>query len=172
MVLGELKKEFQGPMFLIVLLIMNYVWLFHLVSSLCHCPIIIVDMLPLISSCRCRDGTAGAPGSNGLPGTPGQPGIQGQPGIPGQPGRDGRDVNLGSIGAGIMGNLSGLPGPQGSPGTIGPQGPRGLPGVPGAQVETGLPGIAGNSTEAGSSYIRWGRTSCAGDAELVYQGMS
>ena len=61
----------------------------------------------------------------------------------------------------------GVAGPQGAPGIPGRPGTQGLTGSPGAQ---GLPGTPGNVSEIGSVYTRWGRTSCAADSTLIYEG--
>lgn len=77
--------------------------------------------------------------------------------------------------------LPGLPGVKGQAGVTGAQGPpgrpgkstRGHPGPPGPEGSQGSPGLRGppgDSAEVGSSYIKWGRVSCAGDATLVYHG--
>ncbi|PFX20345.1 Short-chain collagen C4 [Stylophora pistillata] len=79
---------------------------------------------------------------NGLASQPsGPPGTPGNPGTPGIPGF-----------IGSKGGTRGSPGPKGEPG---PQGQKG-------QTGQGLSGV---------SYVRWGRTSCHGDAQVVYTGI-
>ena len=90
----------------------------------------------------------------------------------------GRDGLLGEDGADGQPGPKGATGAQGAPGAASPQGTgtQGLPGAPGERGAPGLPGpkgepgSPGTSVEAGSTYIRWGRISCNGDATLVYHG--
>ena len=46
----------------------------------------------------------------------------------------------------------------------------GATGAPGAPGPAGPPGIPADTSLIGSVYTRWGRTSCDGDAVLLYQG--
>jgi len=110
-----------------------------------------------------RDGPAGPagppgpPGRQGTPGNPGTPGTPGTPGIAGTPGRDGRDGRRG---------LTGPQGPPGPRGDVGPTGKAGIPGPPGPQGQKGQEG----QELSGVNYVRWGRTNCSGDAQVVYSG--
>ena len=148
-----------------------------------------------------RDGLPGLPGRDGLPGIhgrdglPGPCGVTGSKGEPGEAGSDGEQGETGEQGPqGSEGELgetgsSGEPGQDGSDGEEGPQGPEGmqgpegpqgpkgqegsegLQGPPGAQGPQGPPGT--NVTDSvGATYVRWGRSSCAGDASLVYSGIA
>ena len=54
-------------------------------------------------------------------------------------------------------NASGDVGQSGKTGTSGPPGPKGQKG----QEGQGLSGV---------KYVRWGRTNCSGDAQVVYSG--
>ncbi|XP_022798959.1 short-chain collagen C4-like isoform X1 [Stylophora pistillata] len=85
-------------------------------------------------------GRDGRDGRNGPAGPPGPPGTPGLPGTPGIPGFSGN-----------KGRTQGPPGPKGDPGPQGQKGQRGQ----------GLSGV---------SYVRWGRTSCDGDAQVMYSG--
>ena len=49
------------------------------------------------------------------------------------------------------------------PGNKGQQGKLGVAGVPGGKGKD-------HHTNTGVVYIRWGRTSCLGDAQLLYKG--
>ena len=92
--------------------------------------------------------------------------FTGRDGLPGEDGADGQPGPKGDTGA------PGAPGAASPPGT----GTQGLPGAPGERGAPGLPGpkgepgSPGTSAEAGSTYIRWGRISCNGNATLVYNG--
>lgn len=83
--------------------------------------------------------------------------FPGTPGMPGLPGRDGRD------------GRQGLPGAQGPPGPKGDNGPYGKLGRQGDPGPKGQKGQEGQG-RSGVSYVRWGRTSCEGDAQIVYSG--
>ena len=61
-----------------------------------------------------------------------------------------------------------LPGPPGPKGERGSAGSPGLKGPQGTKGEKGKEG-AGKS---GVKYVRWGRTTCPGGAEVVYKGTS
>ena len=102
----------------------------------------------MISTFKGRDGLPGLAGEDGADGRPGPKGAKGAQGTPGES---------------VIG-LPGVPGTAGSPGAPGEGGARGLAGP------KGEPGASGTSVETGSSYIRWGRISCNGDATLVYHG--
>ncbi|XP_006822460.1 uncharacterized protein LOC100376594 [Saccoglossus kowalevskii] len=84
--------------------------------------------------------------------------------------------------------MPGRDGRDGSPGNIGPRGEPGPPGNPGVPGESGIPGKAGpvgppglqnyitdtthtKMANTSALYIRWGRTECEGDAQLVYEGV-
>ncbi|XP_002739532.3 uncharacterized protein LOC100376441 [Saccoglossus kowalevskii] len=89
----------------------------------------------------------------------------------------------------LVSSIQGTTGPQGPPGppgSPGVKGDQGLQGRPGKLGPTGLPGSSINSESTshvedccdqlsnvtvGSMYIRWGRQTCEGDAELVYAGI-
>jgi len=101
---------------------------------------------------RGRDGQDGRDGPVGPAGSPGPPGI------PGTPGRDGRDGRRGFNGP------QGLPGPKGDVGPSGKTGTRGPPGPKGQKGQEGQ-GLSG------VKYVRWGRTNCSGDAQVVYSGI-
>ena len=101
----------------------------------------------MISAFKGRDGLPGSVGEVGA----GQPCPRGPPGAQGVPGE----------------SVEGSPGVPGTPGLPGPPGDLGAPGLAGPKGEPGSPGT---SVEAGSTYIRWGRISCNGDATLVYHG--
>jgi len=49
---------------------------------------------------------------------------------------------------------------------------KSLTGPPGEKGDTGAPGKQGapGPPSGGVSYVRWGRDSCPGDADLVYKG--
>ena len=102
----------------------------------------------MISTFKGRDGLPGLAGEDGADGRPGPKGAKGAQGTPGES---------------VIG-LPGVPGAAGSPGAPGERGAHGLAGP------KGEPGASGTSVETGSSYIRWGRISCNGDATLVYHG--
>ncbi|XP_068685703.1 short-chain collagen C4-like isoform X2 [Montipora foliosa] len=87
----------------------------------------------------------------------GRDGRDGVPGPPGPAGRDGRD---------------GRQGPQGLRGIIGTKGEAGHKEIPGLQGPPGARGPRGPQGPrlAGVSYNRWGRTSCSGNATVVYTG--
>ena len=55
---------------------------------------------------------------------------------------------------------------EGEKGNEGPPGKHGQKGAPG---ENGSPAEPG-SNSSGVSYVRWGRTTCPGEAEIVYTG--
>ena len=93
---------------------------------------------------------SGRDGADGRDGLDGPPGARGLPGIPGNKGDTG-DI--------------GLPSPTGSSGLTGSPGATGLPGEPGPPGSKGSP-----ASVSGSVYTRWGRTSCPGDASLIYRG--
>jgi len=57
-------------------------------------------------------------------------------------------------------SFSNVAGDTGPSGTLGTQGPTGTKGQKG-QEGKGLCGV---------KYVRWGRTSCGGDAQVVYTG--
>ncbi|KAL9974409.1 hypothetical protein ACROYT_G011435 [Oculina patagonica] len=113
------------------------------------------DELRTRESCKGRDGRDGRDGPAGPPGPPGLPGHLGTPGIPGRDGREGR---------------KGLTGPQGLPGPKGDIGPSGKTGTQGPTGPKGQKGQDGQGL-SGVKYVRWGRTSCGGDAQVVYTGI-
>ena len=136
-------------------------------------------------------GEPGAPGLPGRDGDPGESGPQGEPGIPGEKGEQGSPGGppgpVGPQGAKGEVGLIGPPGPPGEPGERGErgvQGPQGsdgldgadgLPGLPGPPGEAGPQGQQCNTTEmcggrGGLTYVRWGRTVCREQAEVVYVG--
>ena len=104
------------------------------------------EIPPYLEILRGRDGQQGAQGS------PGKDGIDGEKGMKGESGQQG--------GVGIRG-------PVGPAGEKGDDGVQGLPGNVGL---TGPQGPSGRSS--GVTYVRWGRTTCAGTpgTELVYTG--
>ena len=59
----------------------------------------------------------------------------------------------------------------GTPGPIGERGSAGSPGLKGPQGPKGEKGKEG-AGKTGVKYVRWGRTTCPGGAELVYKGTS
>ena len=67
--------------------------------------------------------------------------------------------------------VTGEPGKSGGKtGVPGPPGPKGERGASGARGLRGLKGNSGKSGGGGVDYIRWGRTTCPGHAQLVYKG--
>ena len=93
----------------------------------------------------------------------GRDGLPGKDGADGQPGPKGATGAQRAPGESVIGS-PGVPGTTGTPGVPGEQGARGSAGP------KGEPGSPGTSVEAGSTYIRWGRISCNGNATLVYNG--
>ena len=71
-------------------------------------------------------------------------------------------------GAGKPGVNRPFPGP---PGPKGERGSAGSPGVKGPQGTKGEKGKEG-AGKSGAKYVRWGRTTCPGGAEVVYKGSS
>lgn len=123
----------------------------------------------LLSECCDQGRTASVSGMPGYPGHQGEKGFPGERGPMGEPGDTGFMTGLkGDIGepgpAGDPG-VDGQKGEKGDPGTTGPQGTRGAPGDPGSKGESSQ-----SSGVSHSTYIRWGRKDCPGDAELVYEG--
>ncbi|KAL9974708.1 hypothetical protein ACROYT_G011781 [Oculina patagonica] len=112
-----------------------------------------------------RDGREGLRGPPGPPGNPGTPGTSGKPGTPGTPGKPGTPGLKGEPGKpGINKPVPGPPGPKGD------TGPAGSPGLKGPQGPKGDKGRDGTST-SGVKYVRWGRTICPNDTQLVYEGI-
>lgn len=59
-----------------------------------------------------------------------------------------------------------FPGPPGPKGDQGPVGKTGAKGPQGAKGQRGQDG----SGSSGVMYVRWGRTTCPGGAQIVYKG--
>jgi len=89
----------------------------------------------------------------GPPGPPGPRGNNGPKGDPGNPGKPATNVPV-----------PGPPGPKGDQGDAGRTGNKGAQGLKGEKGQRG----AGAS---GVKYVRWGRTTCPNDTEVVYKGV-
>ena len=67
-----------------------------------------------------------------------------------------------------------ITGEPGKPGTNkpfpGPPGPKGEQGAIGRTGAKGPQGAKGEKGQSGVKYIRWGRTTCPGGAQIVYKG--
>jgi len=91
--------------------------------------------------------------------------LMGPPGPPGRVGPAGKKGPKGDAGkSGKPGAVSGPPGPKGDRGDAGKTGDRGPQGPKGEKGQSG----AGAS---GVKYVRWGRTTCPNDTEIVYKGI-
>ena len=60
--------------------------------------------------------------------------------------------------------LPGPPGPKGQHGAVGKTGNQGPQGAKGEKGENG-------TAKSGVKYVRWGRTTCPSDAQIVYKGI-
>ncbi|XP_078372882.1 uncharacterized protein LOC144656532 isoform X2 [Oculina patagonica] len=87
-------------------------------------------------------------------GRKGQNNGQGMKGPPGPPGKMGE---AGKPGKSVL--APGPPGPKGERGAVGRTGPQGAKGEKGQDGKSGV------------QYVRWGRTTCPGGAQLVYKGI-
>jgi len=98
-------------------------------------------------------GPQGPAGKTGRAGKNGRPGKSGQKGDPGEPGKPGTNVPV-----------PGPPGPKGDQGDAGKNGDQGAQGPKGEKGQRG----AGAS---GVKYVRWGKTTCPNNTEVVYKGV-
>jgi len=101
-------------------------------------------------------GPPGPPGPTGKTGSPGKNGRSGKIGPKGEPGKPGKP--------GTNVAVPGPPGPKGDRGDAGKTGDKGAQGPKGEKGQTG----AGAS---GVKYVRWGRTTCPNNTEIVYKGI-
>jgi len=127
-------------------------------------------------------GATGATGAKGAKGDTGATGTQGVKGATGATGAKGAKGDTGAMGPQGVKGATGATGAKGAKGDTGATGPQGVKGATGATGATGAqgpqgtvgpqgpPGPAGSPAPAGITYTRWGRSTCAGGAELVYSG--
>ena len=117
-------------------------------------------------------GPAGPQGDQGVAGPQGPQGEQGATGATGPQGLRGATGATGATGPqGVQGEVgpSGATGPQGATGPEGVAGPQGPTGATGPQ---GPEGPAGPRGAAGTTYVHWGKATCAAGHELVYAGVA